>query len=174
LLSKISLILLALFFFSCGSQFGEERSDSPGAPGMEKPRPQGAQGWVNGQEWRIQSGRARIHFHSSEKYLVVDLWNQVFEHPCTEKVGSPLQVHFKTLPETGAWELGKDSFKNEPFIAFSDLNLMSITRNLIANSGFIAIDQIGSEVEGRFMAFFNSADFPRTEATGAFTVPLCE
>lgn len=129
---------------------------------------------MNGQPWRALSGRARIDLHDSEPYLVVDLWAQKFEEPCTENRGSDLQVNVKTFAKEGSFSLGRDPFKLEPLIIFTDLNALVILRNYVANMGYVIIDQISKDtVQGRLQASFGSLEEQNSAVVGAFLVPLC-
>jgi hypothetical protein len=161
----------------CGKHSTGENQEAsePNSPHFEKPNIQSAAGLINGKEWHFVSGKALIEKHEAQDFLVVYLWNKDVTDVCAENEGSALQIHLKTLPKVGTYQVSKDIFRIEPLILFTDLEKpINKLDNTVAQEGYIAIDQMGSQLTGHFNGGFDHPDLPKSQAFGSFTVQLCD
>ncbi|WP_413559296.1 hypothetical protein [Bdellovibrio sp. HCB209] len=136
-----------------------------------------ARGAINGRDWKYVNGRAVPFRRNNKTYLEIRLWNELYDNPCLEPVGSVYQVRIYALFEKGSWKIDpKDPFTLIPTIIFSDYSRPSNSRqNLIADQGVIALRAIQSDVltgvvQGRFTT---GKQVGATHVYGRFSVPLC-
>jgi hypothetical protein len=173
--SRVFTQIFMLALFGCGSSL-DLGNEEPKSPSIERPFSNVATGWINGEKWDFISGKAVIETHAAGDYLQVYLWNDDVADPCSEKTGTSLQIHLKTMAQMGQRNVGKDPFKLDPVILFKAPKFGTIgsLHNLSADMGFVALDRLGAEVVGRFYGEFRNASFLPTQAHGKFKVPLCD
>lgn len=149
--------------------------NSEGSPPDQKVELGPIKGWINGRDWKARSGRAYLRQDAFRKYLVIDLWDQELADPCLRPIGSNLAIQLKTLFQIGSWEIGSDSLRSFPVFIFRDLDepIFNSRHNIIADTGFIGIDRIDTQVVGRAGGIFTEYLVPRTEVSGTFEVPFC-
>lgn len=173
--TKIFGALILGILLSCQndeSSFTKKRLNEKPA---EEPAPDNVPyGYINNQRWYFQQGKAQILSNQFEEYLVISLWNEVFEKPCSETVGSALQAKLFVKRVKGRYPLASDPFINYPAIVFTDLKATNPFDHIVANEGAIYVEEINNnKVVGAFMGQFTSLSIGRTEAKGRFEVVLC-
>jgi len=161
---------------ACSSGSSQE---APSLVGPDIPQKTGTgqavQGMINGQDWAFQSGRA--YFKKSQpNILVLQLWNEVVENPCEERIGSTLQVRVTAPSSPLSWIITpEDPFNANLSVFFVDLDLLLQPRdNLRADSGEVSFLSISkTNVSGVVSASFQNPRVGGTQVRGDFNVPFC-
>ncbi|MBO9666589.1 MAG: hypothetical protein J7501_07210 [Bdellovibrio sp.] len=165
---------------SC-SPGGSSEPKTPGANNQESVEKPGyhhsAEGFIGGRAWRYVQGKATPFRRNNKNYLEVRLWNQDYNSPCTEPMGSAYQVRIYVSYSEGSWKIDPlDPFSLIPTIIFSDYTTGVNSRsNLIADIGLITVSSLkhGRLVGSVVGQFTDSNNVGRTEVKGDFEVPVC-
>lgn len=177
---KFFLLIFLIGIVACQ---GDETDSKKGKrfnekPAEEMPPEDNPEGYINGQKWVFRQGKALIFNQHDQEYLIINLWDQEYEKPCSESNGSNLQVRIVAKKEEGRYVVGKDVFALAPSIVFTDLKAATPLNHIVANHGAIYIEKLNTlsdqTISGAFVGQFSALTVGQTEAKGRFNVILCQ
>lgn len=173
-LKHVALFSL-LLMLACSSGHSPETTPVPQNEQQKTGTGEPAQGIINGQNWVFRSGRASYK-KPQNKFLIVQLWNELIEDPCNEKRGSTLQIRVTAPAQEATWAITpEDPFNANLSIFFADLDMQLQPRdNMRADHGEITFFSIEPQgVTGTIQGSFQNPRVGGTRVHGDFSVPFC-